>query len=111
MTTHNEHMKDLYGVGREAGGGLMQRVCRGLALEWATAQEAWIFFRYQFIDGISIGSGPAGFQCPEAELWNCCCSIRTWYDRDDPGGGGAFLRRTTAWGVLHNPPFFRWPNF
>ena len=34
------------------------------------------------------------------DLW--LCAIR----------GGAFLRRTTAWGVLHNPPpFFRWPKF
>ena len=36
MTTHNEHsgrhMKDLYGVGGEAGGGggLMQRACPGV---------------------------------------------------------------------------------
>ena len=28
------------------------------------------------------------FQCPEAELWNCCCSVRTWYDRHDPAPGG-----------------------
>ena len=88
MTTRNEHsgrhMKDLYGVGGEVGGWLMQRA----GLEWATAQEARIFVRYQFIDGISIGSGPAGFQWPEAKLWKCCCSVRTWYDRDDPAPGG-----------------------
>ena len=21
-------------------------------------------------------------------MWNCCCSVRTWYDRDDPAPGG-----------------------
>ena len=27
------------------------------------------------------------------------------------GGGGGFLRRTTAWGFYITPPFFRWPKF
>ena len=26
------------------------------------------------------------------------------------GGGGAFLRRTTAWGFCITAPFFRWPK-
>ena len=28
-----------------------------------------------------------------------------------PGGGGAFLRRTTDGGFYITPPFFRWPKF
>ena len=36
--------------------------------------------------------------------------------RETGGGGlyqgeGAHLWRTTTFGVLHKPPFFRWPNF
>ena len=53
--------------------------------------------------------GRAGKQCPNPALPRHRCSVWTG---TVPHRGGAFLRRTTAWGFLYDPPpFFRWPKF